>query len=144
MVVIVAPSAWTASIVHDFTDSPSTSTVHAPHDERVAADVRAGEPEHVPEVVDEQRARFDVVALLHPVHGHRNVHRTTPRRPRARPIMDRGRARHRLTVSTRQLGARTATRETIPAVGHRFDDRDTHAGAVDRAGNHRCPRLSPQ
>ena len=27
------PSAWAASIVHDFTDSPSTSTVHAPHDD---------------------------------------------------------------------------------------------------------------
>ena len=33
MVVISVPSAWTASIVHDFTDSPSTSTVQAPHDE---------------------------------------------------------------------------------------------------------------
>src|SRR5665213_3917457 len=30
MVVIEAPSAWAASMVHDFTDSPSTSTVHAP------------------------------------------------------------------------------------------------------------------
>jgi hypothetical protein len=29
----VAPSACAASIVHDFTDSPSTSTVHAPHDD---------------------------------------------------------------------------------------------------------------
>ena len=28
----VAPSAWAASTVHDFTDSPSSSTVHAPHD----------------------------------------------------------------------------------------------------------------
>ena len=33
MVVTVAPSACAASIVHDFTDSPSTSTVHAPHDD---------------------------------------------------------------------------------------------------------------
>ena len=31
--VTVAPSACAASIVHDFTDSPSTSTVHAPHDD---------------------------------------------------------------------------------------------------------------
>ena len=31
--VIAAPSACAASIVHDFTDSPSTSTVHAPHDD---------------------------------------------------------------------------------------------------------------
>ena len=27
------PSAWTASIVHDFTDSPFTWIVHAPHDD---------------------------------------------------------------------------------------------------------------
>ena len=27
------PSAWTPSIVQDFTDSPFTSTVHAPHEE---------------------------------------------------------------------------------------------------------------
>src|SRR5437764_1254343 len=33
IVVISDPSAWAASIVHDFTDSPSTSTVHAPHDD---------------------------------------------------------------------------------------------------------------
>ena len=33
MVVTDVPSAWTASIVHDFTDSPSTCTVQAPHDE---------------------------------------------------------------------------------------------------------------
>src|SRR6185295_9473290 len=33
MVVTSAPSAWTASIVHDFTAWPSTSTVHAPQRE---------------------------------------------------------------------------------------------------------------
>ena len=33
MVVIVHPSACTASTVHDFTDSPSRWTVQAPHDE---------------------------------------------------------------------------------------------------------------
>ena len=33
MVVMSAPSAWTASIVQDFTDSPSRSTVQAPHDD---------------------------------------------------------------------------------------------------------------
>ena len=33
MVVISWPSAWTASIVQDFTDSSFTSTVQAPHDE---------------------------------------------------------------------------------------------------------------
>ena len=30
---ISCPSAWTPSTVHDFTDSPSSSTVQAPHDE---------------------------------------------------------------------------------------------------------------
>ena len=33
MVVTSAPSACAANIVHDFTDSPFTSTVHAPHDD---------------------------------------------------------------------------------------------------------------
>ena len=33
MVVTSVPSAWTASTVHDFTDSPSTRTVQAPHDD---------------------------------------------------------------------------------------------------------------
>ena len=33
MVVTSLPSAWTASIVHDLTDSPSSRTVHAPHDD---------------------------------------------------------------------------------------------------------------
>ena len=33
MVVTSLPSAWTASTVHDFTDSPSRCTVHAPHDD---------------------------------------------------------------------------------------------------------------
>ncbi len=33
MVVIDAPSAWTASIVQLFTASPSTCRLHAPHDD---------------------------------------------------------------------------------------------------------------
>src|SRR5262249_39428409 len=33
IVVISWPSAWTPRTVHDFTDSPSMSTVHAPHDD---------------------------------------------------------------------------------------------------------------
>ena len=31
IVVTLAPSAWTASTVHDFTAWPSMSTVHEPH-----------------------------------------------------------------------------------------------------------------
>ena len=33
MVVIVAPLNWVAKAVQLFTDSPSTSTVHAPQDD---------------------------------------------------------------------------------------------------------------
>src|SRR5262245_58007614 len=33
MVTTEAPSACAANIVHDFTDSPSSRTVHAPHDD---------------------------------------------------------------------------------------------------------------
>ena len=33
MVVMSAPSAWTASTVQLFTDSPSRCTVQAPHDD---------------------------------------------------------------------------------------------------------------
>src|SRR5262245_28708055 len=33
IVVIDPPSAWAANIVHDFTDSPSSRIVHAPHDD---------------------------------------------------------------------------------------------------------------
>ena len=56
MVVTARPSAWAASTVHDFTDSPSSSTVHAPHDGGVAADVGAGEADDVAQVLHEQRA----------------------------------------------------------------------------------------
>ena len=61
MVVMSVPSAWTASIVQDFTDSPSTSTVQAPHDDVSQPDVGAGEPDVVAQVVDEQQPRLDVV-----------------------------------------------------------------------------------
>ena len=63
IVVISAPSACTASIVQHFTDWPSTSNVHDPHSWRVAADVRAGEAEHVSYVVHEEQAVFDVVLV---------------------------------------------------------------------------------
>ena len=33
IVVTSPPSAWTVNIVHDFADSPSTSTVQAPQDD---------------------------------------------------------------------------------------------------------------
>ena len=58
--MISSPSAWTPSIVHDFTDSPSTRTVQAPHERRVAADVRPGQAEALPQDVDEELARLDL------------------------------------------------------------------------------------
>jgi hypothetical protein len=43
------------STVHDFTGSPSSSTVQAPQWRRVAADVRAGQPQVLAQEVDEQQ-----------------------------------------------------------------------------------------
>ena len=62
MVVMSAPSACTASIVQDFTDSPSTRTVQAPHDDVSQPTLVPVSPTVVAEVVDEQRARLDLVA----------------------------------------------------------------------------------
>ncbi len=57
MVVTVAPSAWTASTVHDFTDSPSTCTVQAPHDDVSQPTLVPGAaPTASRQEVDEQRA----------------------------------------------------------------------------------------
>ena len=60
MVVISAPSAWTASIVQRL----RAPAVHVDRARAavagVAAGVRAGEPEHVAQEVDEEEARLDV------------------------------------------------------------------------------------
>ena len=61
IVVTSAPSAWAASIVHDFTDSPSTSTVQAPHDDVSHPTLVPVSPHVLAQVVHEQRARLDVV-----------------------------------------------------------------------------------
>ena len=59
-VVIRRPSAWTASMVHDFTGVPSTSTVHAPQ-------LVVSQPMWVPvsrglaQEVDQQQARLHVL-----------------------------------------------------------------------------------
>jgi hypothetical protein len=60
--------------VHDFTDSPSRSTVQAPHDGRVAADVRRRQAEGVAQVVHEQQARLDVRVRRHAVDGDVDLH----------------------------------------------------------------------
>jgi hypothetical protein len=41
---------------------------------RVAPDVRAGQPDVLPDVLDEQRARLDVVGVLDPVDGDAHFH----------------------------------------------------------------------
>ena len=61
MVVIDAPSAWAASIVQDFTDSPSTSTVHAPQLDVSQPTFVAREPARLAQVLHEQRPRLDVM-----------------------------------------------------------------------------------
>ena len=63
MVVISVPSAWAASMVQLLTASPLTWSVQAPQTGRVAADVGAGQPEAVPDVVDEQRAVLDLALV---------------------------------------------------------------------------------
>ena len=57
------PSAWTASTVHDFTDSPSRWTVQAPQDDVSQPTLVPVRPQFVAEVVDEQQARLDVVGV---------------------------------------------------------------------------------
>jgi hypothetical protein len=41
---------------------------------RIAADVRTGEAEHVPQVVHEEQSGLDVVPVLDPIDGHRRLH----------------------------------------------------------------------
>ena len=74
IVVIAAPSACAASIVQLFTDSPPTSTVHAPHDD-------VSQPTLVPVSAHasrrnctSRRARLDLVLLVPAVDRHRDPH----------------------------------------------------------------------
>jgi len=67
MVVILAPSACTVNTVHAFTACPPIRMVHAPQLARVAAHVRAREPDRLADVMDEQEARLDLVALVCPL-----------------------------------------------------------------------------
>ena len=73
MVLTSRPSAWTASIVHDLAlcavDVDGARAAIA----RVAADVRAGQPEVVAQEVDEQEARLDVRLVGLAVDGDGDV-----------------------------------------------------------------------
>ena len=74
IVVTSAPSACTASTVHDFTGSPVQMDGAGAAVGRVAADVRAGQPELVAQRVDQQQPRLDLELVLHAVdvQAHRN------------------------------------------------------------------------
>ena len=60
IVVTLAPSAWTASIVQLFTAWPSTWTVHAPHWLVSQPDVGAGQAQVLAQHLDEEPAWLDV------------------------------------------------------------------------------------
>ena len=60
--------------MHDFTDSPSTSTVHAPHDDVSHPIFVPVSPARLPQVLHEQGARLDVVLLHAAVHRHGDLH----------------------------------------------------------------------
>ena len=70
MVVTLAPSAWTASMVQDFTDLPSTWTTQAPHwlvSQPTCVPVR---PQLLAQELDQQRARLDLARDGLAVHRH--------------------------------------------------------------------------
>ena len=55
------PSACAASTVHDLTDSPSSSTVQAPHDVVSQPTLVACSPQVLAQIVHQQQPRLDVV-----------------------------------------------------------------------------------
>ena len=67
MVLTSAPSAWTASIVHDLIGPPVDVDGAGAALAGVAADVRAGQVEVLAEGLDEEPSRLDVelVGLSH-------------------------------------------------------------------------------
>jgi hypothetical protein len=67
MVVMDVPSAWAASIVQLLTDSHVDEERARAAARRVAADVRAGEAESIPDVVDEERAVLDLALVRGPL-----------------------------------------------------------------------------
>ena len=58
--MISAPSAWTPRTVQDFTDSPSSSTVQAPHEDVSQPTFVPVSDEALAQDVDEQVARLDL------------------------------------------------------------------------------------
>ena len=71
IVVITAPSAWTPRTVHDLTDSPSSSTVQAPHDDVSQPTFVPVSDEALAQHVDEQVTRLDLELVTRSVDGQR-------------------------------------------------------------------------
>jgi hypothetical protein len=69
----LAPSAWAASIVHDLTDSPFTSTVHA-RTTTCRSRPSCRERARLPQILHEQRPRLDVVLLGRTVDRDPDLH----------------------------------------------------------------------
>ena len=76
------PSAWTANIRQDRTDSPFTSTVHASAHAVLAPDVGTGQLDLVSEEVTQKKAGLDGPVIGRPVDGQSDGQRLTqPLRP---------------------------------------------------------------
>ena len=73
MVVTLAPSAWTASTVHDFTAMPSRWIGAGAALAGVAADMRACQVEVLADGLDEEASGFDLELVTCPVDGQGDV-----------------------------------------------------------------------
>ena len=78
MVVTSTPSAWTASRVHDFTDSPSRWTVQDPHEEVSQPTLVPGEAEPLAQEVDEELALLHVRLVADAVDRDRDALHVVP------------------------------------------------------------------
>ena len=99
------PSAWAASIVQLLTDSPLKWMRARAARRRVAPDVGAGQTDVLPDVLDEQRARLDVVGVLDPVDGDAHFHFWPPCSV-ADAVGDRSRSRDDVSHLARASGGR--------------------------------------
>ena len=76
--VTMPPSAWAASTVHDFTALPSSVDGAGAALRRVAADVRAGQPETLTQHMDQELARLQVELVSPAVDDERDTSHDLP------------------------------------------------------------------
>ena len=69
MVRIVFPSARSAGYMQERIGSPSTSTVQAPHSDFFACDLRAGQPQPVPQQIRQRFTRDGRQRILFAVYS---------------------------------------------------------------------------